>query len=253
MTRAGLATAAALVVALGVVCWPGRPPASVERVIGAGPPAPGGPVLGSGGGSWLSGRWALRGWARRRWGLRGWGLHRRQVALSCGVIAALDLVAAGLRAGLPPARALELALAEVRDDPGGRVLAEALTSDGLLDAAALDRAAHVPQLALVAQAWALSATCGVSLAAAVETAARMLRDELALSRRTEVVLAGPRATARLLAGLPLVGLAVAAAFGVDPVQLYAGHPVSRVCLVAGFVLVMFGRWWTGRLVAAVGR
>ncbi len=248
MTRAGLAAAAALLSTLGALCWPSRRAASVESWSAAGASAVTEPLLGPGGQS-RPRRWrALQTGVSRRWGLR-----RRRVALISGVISTLDLVAAGLRAGLPSARAVELALAEVRDDPGGRVLAEALTADGSLDAAALDRAVHVPQLTLVAQAWALSATCGVSLATAVETAARMLRDERALVRRTEVVLAGPRATARLLGGLPLVGLGVAAAFGIDPVHLYAGHPVSRVCLVAGLLLLVFGRWWTGRLVAAAGR
>ncbi|MBX6769235.1 MAG: type II secretion system protein, partial [Actinomadura rubrobrunea] len=60
----------------------------------------------------------------------------------------------------------------------------------------------------------------------------------------------PKATARLLAGLPLLGLAMAAALGANPVAFLFGTIPGLGCLVAGIALDVLGMWWTSRLAQA---
>ncbi|HEY5518801.1 MAG TPA: type II secretion protein F, partial [Cellulomonas sp.] len=66
-------------------------------------------------------------------------------------------------------------------------------------------------------------------------------------------LAGPRATARVLTGLPVLGVALGAAVGADPVGVLLGGGLGTVALMTGVALVLVGRWWIARLVRAAGR
>jgi tight adherence protein B len=170
------------------------------------------------------------------------------------VLGLLDLVRAGVLAGLPPHRALAVAAAELGPRSGvGTTLGRSLDVHGIPDWGAVEAELGAGALALVAQAWQLSDRVGVPVAEALETAARLVRAELDRSGRLSVVLAGPRATARLLATLPVGGVLLALAFGVDPLRLYAATPASGACLLIGVVFLLLGRVWTGRLVAGVTR
>ena len=60
-------------------------------------------------------------------------------------------------------------------------------------------------------------------------------------------LAGPRATAVLLALLPVFGLAMGNALGADPLAVLVGTPVGRGCLVLGLLLEVAGLLWTARI------
>ncbi|WP_371103461.1 type II secretion system F family protein, partial [Streptomyces sp. PU_AKi4] len=60
-------------------------------------------------------------------------------------------------------------------------------------------------------------------------------------------LAGARATAVLLAGLPVVGLALGAALGADPLHILLHTPSGLLCLAAGGVLEGLGLWWALRI------
>ncbi len=63
-------------------------------------------------------------------------------------------------------------------------------------------------------------------------------------------LAGPKATVRLLGWLPLFGLALGTALGVDPLGILLGNPFGQVALGAGIILTVAGRAWSMRLVRA---
>lgn len=71
-------------------------------------------------------------------------------------------------------------------------------------------------------------------------------DELACERAA--ALAGPRASARILAWLPIAGLALGAAIGADPVTVFADGGVGSAVLVAGLGFHLAGRAFTRRLV-----
>lgn len=70
-------------------------------------------------------------------------------------------------------------------------------------------------------------------------------------RRT--ALAGPRASARLLAWLPLAGLGLGTVVGADPVAVLLGGGIGGLCLVLGAALFLLGRSWVRALVADAER
>jgi tight adherence protein B len=60
--------------------------------------------------------------------------------------------------------------------------------------------------------------------------------------------AGPRASALLLAALPLLGLAMGSGVGARPWSVLTGTGTGQVLLVVGVGLEVVGIAWTGRLV-----
>ncbi|VEI13155.1 type II secretion system F family protein [Trueperella bialowiezensis] len=65
----------------------------------------------------------------------------------------------------------------------------------------------------------------------------------------DVALAGPLASARMLAALPLFGLALGWAMGADPLGFLLTTPLGWLALVAGLAFEAAGIVWTMRLVA----
>ncbi|WP_261165987.1 type II secretion system F family protein [Microbacterium sp. Marseille-Q6965] len=102
----------------------------------------------------------------------------------------------------------------------------------------------------VAAAWEIASTVGAPLAPALRGMALALRDAQEAMDDVRIALAEPAATARLMAWLPLFGLAVGAALGFDTLGVLVSHPLGTVCLVAGIVLLAVARMWTARLVRA---
>ncbi|KQR52872.1 hypothetical protein ASF88_10915 [Leifsonia sp. Leaf336] len=108
-------------------------------------------------------------------------------------------------------------------------------------------------MATVAAAWAVAEHAGAALAPALRGAATALRDRAETARDVRTSLAGPRATARLMAWLPLVGVAMAYVIGVDVVGALADGPLGWGAAGAGVSLMAAGRAWTARLVRAASR
>ena len=100
--------------------------------------------------------------------------------------------------------------------------------------------------------WTVCAGSGAGLASAVERLEEGLRADAAQRRAVDAELAGPRATAGLLAVLPAGGLLLAAGLGADPLRVLLTTPVGLLCLTVGLALDGLGLWWTGRLVASAG-
>jgi tight adherence protein B len=75
-----------------------------------------------------------------------------------------------------------------------------------------------------------------------------VEDDADAARQT--ALAGPKATVRLLTWLPLMGLGLGIALGVDPLAILLGTPLGLAALAAGVALTVAGRLWSARLVAA---
>jgi tight adherence protein B len=75
-----------------------------------------------------------------------------------------------------------------------------------------------------------------------------VEDDAHAARQT--ALAGPKATVRLLTWLPLMGLGLGMALGVDPLAILLGTPLGLAALAAGIALTIAGRFWSARLVAA---
>lgn len=112
---------------------------------------------------------------------------------------------------------------------------------------ALRRAAGV--WGLFAAYWEVAIEAGAPLATALERIAETLRAFAEADRQIDLALAGPQATARLVALLPLGGVAVALLVGADPLAVVFTTVPGAVSALLGVALMLLGGRWTRRLVA----
>ncbi len=209
---------------------------------------------------------ALLGWRRRARAARARETQQRRDV----VVDLCDALATELRAGARPATALEAAARQVGRPvvrPGspadGHVAAplplEALAAEvsaGGDASHALRRCALEPGadgLELLASCWAIAAPRGAGLASAVDHVAAALRAEEAAHREVAAQLAAPRSTARVLAGLPLFGLALGTAIGGAPLGVLRHTPIGVACAVAAALLTAAGVAWVDQLAAQAER
>ncbi|HEY1158219.1 MAG TPA: hypothetical protein VGE95_18290 [Arthrobacter sp.] len=108
-----------------------------------------------------------------------------------------------------------------------------------------------------ARTWSQLAACfdiaeasGCPLADVLTRFAAQLEAEDDADSARQTALAGPKATVRLLTWLPLMGLGLGAALGVDPLATLLGTPLGLAALLGGAVLTGAGRAWSARLVSA---
>lgn len=89
---------------------------------------------------------------------------------------------------------------------------------------------------------------GCPLADVLTRLAAQLEAEDDAEAARQTALAGPKSTVTLLSWLPLTGLGLGVALGVDPFAMLLGTPIGFAALVAGAVLTVAGRVWSARLV-----
>jgi tight adherence protein B len=94
---------------------------------------------------------------------------------------------------------------------------------------------------------------GGGLAEALDRVAAAMRHEHDIVLEVGGQLSSTRATAALLAVLPLVTLGIATLLGAHPLGALLGSPVGLACLAVGAALSAAGSWWVARQVAAVHR
>ncbi|MEF9905426.1 type II secretion system F family protein [Streptomyces sp. P9-A2] len=166
------------------------------------------------------------------------------------VIALCGALAGEVRAGRQPGEALPPA---ARDSGGlgdtqAAVLAAARfggdVPDGLVVAA---RQPGAEGLRGLAACWRVAVDQGAGLAAGLDRLEAALRAERDQRADLRAQLAGARATAVMLAGLPVLGLGLGAALGADPLHILLHTPSGLGCLVAGGVLEGLGLWWVLRI------
>lgn len=209
----------------------------------------GGPVLGLL--VLAAGAAALRAW-------RGRAVRRAAEEEARRAVEACGALAAELSACRSPGEALSVA-AELGTGAFGSGCLDAAGAVRLggdvpaaLEAAAA--ASAVPALLRgLAACWEVCSATGAGLAGAVEQLATAGRAEAERRRAVEAELAGPRATAGLLAVLPLGGLLLAAGLGADPVHQLLHTPLGAACAVLGVGLDLLGLAWTARLVRRAGK
>lgn len=191
-----------------------------------------------------------------RQAVRSYRSRRRQLQVRrAAVIEICDGIGAELAAGRSPEAALEASVAVLDASIAAELLRAALIPDADIPAALL-RSSELPGaegLRLLAACWRIGAERGGTFAPVLDGLASALRDEEAQREEIASQLAGPRATARLLAGLPVLGLAMAAALGADPLAFLFGSLPGLACLLLGIGLDALGLWWTAKLATAAER
>jgi tight adherence protein B len=182
--------------------------------------------------------------------------RRRAAAEHDGVIEAVGTLAAELRAGQTPQHALANAAQVASGAPAGVLATAAATGryggsvPAALRAGGGCCAEAVVTLRRVAAGWQVSEAAGAPLAHVLDRVERAARAGRQQRRELAALLAGPRATAGLLAVLPAVGLALSAAMGARPVAVLLHTAAGQAALLAGVLLDLAGVAWTARIVHA---
>ncbi|MGV0749024.1 type II secretion system F family protein [Mycolicibacter minnesotensis] len=183
--------------------------------------------------------------------------RRRAVAESRALETALDALAGELRVGAHPVRAFALAAAE-SDHPavvaglGGVAARARLGADvatGLREAAI--SSALPSQWARLAAYWDLGGQHGLAIATLMQAAQRDIAARQRFSARAEAGMAGARASATLLACLPVLGVLLGQLIGARPVVFLLGGTGGLLSLI-GIGLVCAGLLWSDRITAQVG-
>lgn len=183
-----------------------------------------------------------------------WRQHlrdQRAVRNREGIVEACQLLAGLLRVGHVPVVALRIAAA---DSP---ILVEAAAAQqvGASVAGVLRRQGTDPGsagLAELAVAWEVAERSGASMTATLDALADRLDSARKVVRMVSSELAAPRATGRLLAALPLFGLALGFGIGGNPAEFLLGSLLGQGCLVGGVCLACVGVWWIERIARQAG-
>jgi tight adherence protein B len=178
---------------------------------------------------------------------------RDDAAHLCGRVAALS------RAGLTQPRVWQVlaesggSAAEVAGAVAGMHAVGGSTAEGLRLAAGRTGGSGAEALAWLALTAEVIDSSGAPAALVLDRVEAGLLAELARADELEVALAGPRATASVLAALPLAGIALGALVGVNSLALLLGTRVGWVCTLGGSLLWAAGRAWSAHLVSSAGR
>lgn len=188
-------------------------------------------------------------------GVVGLFRRRRRRQQRAGVAARVrescEVLAGELVSGRPPGQALETAAVawpvlgaaaaafRVGADVPGTLRHLATSVDGADD------------LRVLAGAWQVAHRTGQGLGAAVERVGGTLQAAAATRRQVEEELASARATARLVAGLPVVALALGSGVGGNPWAFLLGEPAGLACLGGGLAFELAGLWWIEAIAAQV--
>jgi tight adherence protein B len=184
-------------------------------------------------------------------GLTGLGVasavRRRRAAAAADraseeVLAACEALASDLAAGQPPLTTLER-LAEEWPALAPAAVAGRMGADVPTAFRALAERPGCGQLRVLSASWAVAHRTGSGLARSVDRAAESIRSQRRTARLVAGELAAARATARLLAVLPLGVLLLGTGIGGDPVGFLLGTPIGIGCLGAGLALSLAGMRW----------
>jgi tight adherence protein B len=177
---------------------------------------------------------------------------RRRVVDSQRLAAALETLVGELRVGAHPVSAFGVAAAECDGPVGDSLRAVAARARLGADVAAGLRAVAASSSApaqwnRLAVCWQLAAEHGLAISVLMRAAQRDIVERQRFTARVEAGLAGARATAVILAALPVVGVLLGQLIGARPVAFLLGGGVGGWLLVGGVALVCIGLVWADRL------
>jgi tight adherence protein B len=164
---------------------------------------------------------------------------RQRERCSAATVEITFALAGELRAGRTPAQALDAVAAVAGPLRPALEAAGVAVAVGADPAGELARAAAMPgaeRLRYVSSAWAVADAAGGRIAVVLERLSEAMDSDLELRQELDSAMAGPRATMVLLAGLPLLGLALGQAVGANPLELLLHRPIGWALLGAAAVL-----------------
>lgn len=247
----------------GLLCWPADP--SRRAAVWLAGASPG---RGRAAPSWLAGTLGVLGviaavaLVAPRWlvwvvpglaavGAVSWliGQSRAERARRDGaeeVVQACQAIAAQLRVGDIPARALATVAVE---SPLLRPVAATQAIGGDVPAALRAVAARpgCGGFFALARSWQLCQWTGAPIADAAVSVAEALRAEASAERLVGAELAAAKASGRMMAALPGLGVGMGFVGGGDPLEFLTGTLPGQICLAAAICLVSAGLVWTNLL------
>jgi tight adherence protein B len=182
---------------------------------------------------------------------------RRAAAEGRTLEAALDVVVGELRVGSHPMQAFGVAasetvgaVAESLRAVAARARLGADVTAGLRAAAhSSAQPAHWHRLAVC---WQLAGDHGLAIATLMRTAQRDIVEHQRFSVRVDSGMAGARATAAILAGLPVLGVLLGQLIGAHPLSFLLNGHAGGWLLVVGSMLACGGLLWSDRIIARAG-
>jgi tight adherence protein B len=175
--------------------------------------------------------------------------RRLAAARHAQLVMALRVLIGELESGARPPAALgaaaELAPAYAAVLTSAAVAAESGDAGGVLVANPSTRA--------IGFAWRLGERAGAELSGVLARVARDLAAQEEQRRSVAIALAGPQASAAVLAGLPLLGVALGAAMGARPWAFLIGAGPGRGVCCVGVLLDVGGVLWMRRILRRADR
>ncbi len=188
-------------------------------------------------------------WIRLRRNARD---SKRRRVRSRQIAEIVDSLAAELGAGILASQALQH-LAGDMPLLDGAATASRMGGDV---AGALRAASRLPgaeALEELAAAWEVSERSGAPMARVLDRLGDGIRDERDAQREVMTGLGPAKATARLMAILPLFGLGMRLSKGSRPLDVLLNTVVGSLCLAAGAALACAGVWWVDQIAARAER
>ena len=190
--------------------------------------------------------------ARRRDGLR----RRARTEEAAAMQDALDVLVGELRVGAHPVAAIGVAakeshgpIARSLNSVAARALLGADVAAGLR--AEGQRSMSPGHWERLAVCWQLAQTHGLAIATLMQAAQRDIVERERFHGRVEAGMAGARATAAILAGLPVLGVLLGHAIGADPLSFLLSEGPGGWLLVVGCALICCGLLWSDRITSRV--
>jgi tight adherence protein B len=195
-------------------------------------------------GAVLAGTLAVR-YRRRRRSDRGMNESRE-------LETAIDVLVGELRVGAHPASAFAVAAEETTgpiSDACRAVAARAqLGADVTAGLRGVAAASALPaQWDRLAVCWQLAADHGLAMSMLMQAAQRDIAERQRFSEQVRSSMAGARATAAILASLPVLSVLLGQLIGAKPIAFLLGGRLGGVLLVVGLTLVCGGLLWSDRI------
>ena len=184
----------------------------------------------------------------------GWrGRRRLQQRRDTEAITFCAAFAAELRTGLAPAAALAFAAGELpvlgpRLGRAARAVGRGARLSEELELAASEE--PCARLAAVAAVCAMGEVTGTGIAEVLDRVGRGLADDDEAAAELDALSAGPRATALVLACLPVLAVGLASALGLNPLRILLHTALGPALVAVAAAQEVAGLVWVRRITAA---